>query len=166
MVGISYKEREKRRIAAEQERLNNRTCQEKTWEGYYKNNPKRDYYAKSYDLEKETREKLNQICKAILEFYNLQETINVDLSEERQRIIFISVSKLLKDLDTAKQLKHEYYEESNRLSEEFRADLEKEFKMTDNPKKDKLFSMAYEEGHSGGFEEVYSVYSRLSELVI
>lgn len=57
-------------------------------------------------------------------------------------------------------------EDSSRLIDLFKRDLEKEHGTEKNPKKDKLFSIAWEEGHSSGFYDVASKYSELSELIM
>ena len=56
--------------------------------------------------------------------------------------------------------------EDNRLREQFRADLEAEYGLTGHPKADKLWALAWEDGHSSGFNEVALHYDRFAELVI
>lgn len=51
------------------------------------------------------------------------------------------------------------------LTDEFKAALEKEYYTWDNPKKDRLWAIAYELGHSAGFSEIESYYSDLVDLV-
>jgi hypothetical protein len=58
-----------------------------------------------------------------------------------------------------------YQTEEARLHAEFRADLESAYETTGNPKKDLLFSKAWDIGHSAGFAEVASYYGDLVELV-
>lgn len=55
--------------------------------------------------------------------------------------------------------------EEARLDEMFRADLERQYGLTGHPKADKVFSLAYERGHSGGREQVANEYSELAELL-
>lgn len=59
-----------------------------------------------------------------------------------------------------------YREDEARLLREFRADLEKEFSMTDHPKAFLLWEIAWREGHSEGLASVYRWYDELSVLVI
>ena len=48
---------------------------------------------------------------------------------------------------------------------EFIQDLFEEFGVTDNPKKELCYSIAYDMGHAYGFSEVYSEFSDLVELI-
>jgi hypothetical protein len=64
-----------------------------------------------------------------------------------------------------KEARTAYYAESARLEAEFRKDLEAEHDMTDHPKRDKLYSMAYSYGHSSGLGEVATHYAEFVELV-
>lgn len=52
------------------------------------------------------------------------------------------------------------------LKEEFKADLEKEFGVETNPKKDKLFELVWYYGHAYGWQEVYNYYSEFGELIL
>jgi hypothetical protein len=58
-----------------------------------------------------------------------------------------------------------YQNDQNRLNTLFKLDLETEHGVTDNTKRDRLFALAYEEGHSSGYAEVALVYGRLVELI-
>ena len=68
---------------------------------------------------------------------------------------------------------HEDYQEAMalyRASEgdgmnRFQAACEKECGVENNPKKDSLFSKAYEKGHSGGFSEIWGQYQDLVDLI-
>jgi hypothetical protein len=48
---------------------------------------------------------------------------------------------------------------------EFVKDLFEEFDVTDNPKKELCYAIAYDMGHAHGFSEVYSMFSDLVELI-
>ena len=58
-----------------------------------------------------------------------------------------------------------YCDAADKREEEFKRDLFEEFGVTDNPKKDRCYTIAYERGHSSGFSEVYSEFSDLVELI-
>lgn len=58
-----------------------------------------------------------------------------------------------------------YREDSSRLGNQFRKDLETEFNVEGHPMADKLYSMAYEHGHSAGLAEVANYYGEFSELL-
>jgi hypothetical protein len=47
----------------------------------------------------------------------------------------------------------------------FKEMLEGEFNLSQHPKKDMLFSKAWERGHSNGLHDVYCIYSDLAELL-
>jgi hypothetical protein len=59
-----------------------------------------------------------------------------------------------------------YGAETARLEAQFKADLFKELGIENNPKRDKLFSKAWELGHSSGYSEVYSYADDLVELIL
>lgn len=50
-----------------------------------------------------------------------------------------------------------------RLHEEFKSDCFEEFGLKDHPNKDNIFGYAWMKGHSGGFNDVYSVLSDMDE---
>lgn len=54
---------------------------------------------------------------------------------------------------------------NNRLEREFKHDLLEELGLTGNPKADLLYSIAWEYGHSTGFEEVFYYASDLADLI-
>jgi hypothetical protein len=58
-----------------------------------------------------------------------------------------------------------YRNEDNRLFLQFKQDLAEDFGVTDNPKVDKLFSLAWEHGHISGHSDVYNYYSEFVELI-
>lgn len=55
--------------------------------------------------------------------------------------------------------------ESGKLSQQFRNDIENEFGLTQHPKRNKLWELAYEYGHGNGLTEIYHHYSELAELI-
>ena len=48
-----------------------------------------------------------------------------------------------------------WYAKSAVIEVEFKQALFKELGIEDNPKKDKLYSLAWESGHSGGFNDIF-----------
>ena len=58
-----------------------------------------------------------------------------------------------------------HHEESNRLCGIFKDDLENEYGTKGHPKADKLFSLAWEQGHSSGYHEVACAYDDLAGLL-
>ena len=69
------------------------------------------------------------------------------------------------DEDAYKAHSKRYNEESSKLYKEFQNDLFEEFEVSDNPKKDKCFDLAWEYGHSSGYREVYNYFSEFVELI-
>ena len=49
--------------------------------------------------------------------------------------------------------------------EEFKKDLFEDLGIEFNPKRDKLYSLAWEKGHSSGFSEVYNYACELVDLI-
>ena len=64
-----------------------------------------------------------------------------------------------------KKLKREYEAEERRLMEQFQTDLYEEFGVTDNPKRELLYSKAWDEGHYAGLSEVYCVFRNMVDLI-
>ena len=69
------------------------------------------------------------------------------------------------DDEAYKTAMREYRLEDNRLYNAFKAELEEDHGVQNHPKKDLLFSIAWEEGHSCGYDEVASYYDRYVELI-
>ncbi len=59
-----------------------------------------------------------------------------------------------------------YREDQARLNKQFRLDLEVEHGVIGNPKAEKLFDIAWEQGHAYGFSEVALHYDQLVVLII
>lgn len=74
------------------------------------------------------------------------------------------VQKVLNEEEYRKQ-QQKYGAESHKLHDEFVNDLFETFGVQDNPKRHKAFDLAYERGHSYGYEEVYNVFYDLVELI-
>lgn len=55
--------------------------------------------------------------------------------------------------------------ETRRLEDKLKADLEEELGLTNHPKKDVLWRLAWERGHSAGYGEVASYYEEMAELL-
>lgn len=59
-----------------------------------------------------------------------------------------------------------YLAEEARIYEQFKQDLFNDLGIEDNPKRELLFSKAWERGHSAGYHEVYSVAQDLVDLIL
>jgi hypothetical protein len=71
--------------------------------------------------------------------------------------------KVLDEVSYNAHLNH-YYEEQEKLKNQFREDLIAEYHMTNHPKANKIFDKAWELGHSKGHEEVEYYFQDLTEL--
>ena len=112
--------------------------------GYYKNNdpyPKRaDFFTKVKEVEETFVGTKAQIAEAIK---NAED----------------EASKLYVDAVQA------HKEKTRQLEDQFKADLEAEFGVENNPKKDKLYEKAWDRGHAYGLGDVYIAYADLVELI-
>lgn len=61
--------------------------------------------------------------------------------------------------------RNKYNENTMKLYQQFKDDLADELGLTNHPKWDKLFEIAWEEGHGDGYEDVYYYAEKLSELL-
>jgi hypothetical protein len=69
-------------------------------------------------------------------------------------------------MDGHRAEKVEYGEATRDLEAKLRADLEKENEVTGNPKAGRLWEIAWEQGHSGGYGEVINAYNQLVDLIL
>ena len=69
------------------------------------------------------------------------------------------------DEEGYKAHRKEYHDERNKLHQEFQNDLFEDYGVSDNPKRFKCFDLAWEHGHSSGFEEVYNYFGDFVELI-
>ncbi len=77
----------------------------------------------------------------------------------------IALEQYEKDMPEYEKVKAAYYEEGTRLDTLFWNDIADELGIINNPKRYKLQAIAYDRGHSGGYEEVYGHMLALVELI-
>ncbi len=81
----------------------------------------------------------------------------------------LCIPKIMKEyqdaLDNHKNTYNLIREENGKLENQFWRDIAEEFGVTNNPKKNMLMEIAYDMGHSAGYDEIYSYYSQLVELI-
>lgn len=58
-----------------------------------------------------------------------------------------------------------WWQEDNRLTELFKTDFLAEFGVTDNPKSELCYEIAWRDGHAEGLEAVYHEFEELVELI-
>lgn len=63
------------------------------------------------------------------------------------------------------KVRHEWMKEENRLTELFKNDLFRFYEVQSNPKREKLYDMSWEYGHSNGFSELLNVFNDLVDLI-
>ena len=69
-----------------------------------------------------------------------------------------AVTEFLKEMD-------KYYAEGKRLLELFKQDVLADVGLTNHPKADKAYGLAWENGHASGLSEVYNHLMRYAELL-
>jgi hypothetical protein len=69
------------------------------------------------------------------------------------------------DEESFQNHKKEYYDEINRLKEEFQEDLFKEFGVSTNPKRHEAFNIAVKQKYEDNFEEIYYFFEDLVKLI-
>lgn len=61
---------------------------------------------------------------------------------------------------------HNLYDaESTRIAARFKTDLFKEFGVEGNPKAEKCYAKAYDQGHSSGYSEIANCFAAIVELI-
>jgi phosphomannomutase len=76
-----------------------------------------------------------------------------------------AVIQVVLDKEGYKAHQLQYTDEKHKLHKEFVNDLFENFNVTDNPKRQRAFDLAWERGQSNGLEEVYNEFYDLVELI-
>lgn len=69
-------------------------------------------------------------------------------------------------LERSKRLDKKKAELCKECEARFKRDLFEELGISDNPKREKLYAMAYENGHHEGYAEIFSCAQNLVELIV
>ena len=69
------------------------------------------------------------------------------------------------DKEGYRKAQRAYRAETSRLEEEFKTDLFDEHGVTDHPKAQKVFALAWEHGHSAGYSEIAIYFDDFVELI-
>ncbi len=67
--------------------------------------------------------------------------------------------------ESYKEQRTKWNVENARLHTEFKEDIFGEFGVQNHPKRERVFELAWDRGHSSGFSEVYLVFEELVELI-
>lgn len=70
-----------------------------------------------------------------------------------------------KEYNKWKDILEKYFSARRQLFDEFSSDLEEFHGVKDNPKRTQLFNIAWDLGHSGGYNEVANYYNDFVELI-
>lgn len=62
-------------------------------------------------------------------------------------------------------MRRAYQDEGYRLNMQFKQDLFDAYEIADHPKREKLWSLAWDMGHSSGYTEVLTYFDELVELI-
>lgn len=76
-----------------------------------------------------------------------------------------TLREIIIDEEAYKAERKIYNNEDARIYNEFRAEVLEENGLTNHPKADKVMSMAWEDGHSSGYEEVANYVEKYADLV-
>jgi hypothetical protein len=88
----------------------------------------------------------------------------MDFSKYKNKKPFPEFNSSLPKEETQK-VRLEYFIEENRLSDLFKEDLFKEHGVSEHPKRERCYSLAYEYGHSSGYSEVANYFNELVNLI-
>ena len=77
----------------------------------------------------------------------------------------VGVVEKVIDHDAYKDQQNLYYADRDRLEQKFKEMLEEQYGTTNNPKKDKLYSIAWAKGHASGLSDVACQYDDLVGLI-
>jgi hypothetical protein len=137
--------------------------------GKYKN--KMDW-KENHKAKEESKKNLTELGGLIFSYYEMlersgqyQASLHPIVILEEIKNLMVIVSSELEIYDKIKLQEKSYNAEDRRLEALFKSDLEKEHGVENNPKKDLLYSIAWEEGHSAGYYEVAIKYDDLVELI-
>jgi hypothetical protein len=67
--------------------------------------------------------------------------------------------------DEDKALCAAYKADADRLDEQFKIDALQELGVSGHPKAQKLYSLAYEHGHTGGYSDIWSYLNDFADLI-
>lgn len=76
-----------------------------------------------------------------------------------------AVVETIVDEEAYQEAKGAYYKAKSDVKQQFFDDLAEELGITNHPKADKFFDLCWQEGHSGGWNDVYSVACTWVELL-
>jgi hypothetical protein len=78
----------------------------------------------------------------------------------------LRVQELKEFIESAKKQNELYDAETKRLYNLWKKDLFEEYGVTNNPKVEKAYTLAYDYGHSMGYSSIESYFSEFVELII
>lgn len=101
-------------------------------------------------------------CHGKIEVEDVYRRINAGYYENKKQ--YVPFDKRSQEVTTYVNAVNAYANESARLNEEFKKNALEAVGLTQHPKADKIYGYAWEEGHSAGFSEVFSVLQDMAYL--
>jgi hypothetical protein len=86
-------------------------------------------------------------------------------SNTLEPLVYGAIVEKVLDEDAYRAARDVHWAEDQRLKQMFFDDLTDEFCIKNHPKRDKFLYLCWQEGHSGGFSEVYNVACTWVELL-
>lgn len=114
-----------------------------------------------------TIEQIKEFANNMAKQYKLDWIANSDYIRTRN-FLFTDCGYVYQEIideEAYKKEKEIYYARETEIYEDFKKCLFEQFDVVDNPKRDTCFFIAWEHGHSSGFNEVYCYFSEIVELI-
>lgn len=78
----------------------------------------------------------------------------------------LRIEELKPIIDEYNDKREAYREEEKKLYEQFKKDLFEEYGVTNNPKVEKAYELAYSYGHSNGYNDIECYFSEFVDLIV
>jgi hypothetical protein len=124
-----------------------KTVGDKIKDDYYTNKAKEVPYPSQSEIKKEFMKEMETFVGTKKQIEQKEKEIEVQVTAELRRLQQI------------------YGTHVHSVEQELKTDLEREYDLATHPKRDKLWSLAWEKGHSDGYQQVYGEYCELVDLL-
>ena len=95
--------------------------------------------------------------------------LGLSVNDSKEQIVFTidknNFTEEVFDKEGYDLAQKEYRAEEQRIHLLFQRTLFEEFGVANNPKREACFSLAWEHGHSSGYDEIYNYFSEFVELI-
>lgn len=125
-----------------------------------------EYYSDNTEVYPDRREYTGVFVydKGSLVWSGSLKEYGITLGSLKQKYPNYVIQKILNE-EAYKEQRTKWNVENARLHNEFKEDIFEEFGFQDHPKRERVFELAWDRGHSSGFSEVYLVFEELVELI-